>query len=95
MFRFLWRSKENEKKKISELSLIKTRFKNMMYSNNALTTQGEEIFNTIWDNQQLRGSLFGELDEVNDIIKNQYENNQFQTLINNTNSDLYQFIKVQ
>ncbi len=65
----------------------------MMYSNNALTTQGEEIFNTIWDNQQLRGSLFPELDDYNEALM------EFEDLITqvdnngNPNSILYSFIK--
>ncbi len=52
-----------------------------------------EIFNTIWNNQQLRGSLFPELDDYNEALM------EFEDLITqvdnngNPNSILYSFIK--
>jgi hypothetical protein len=49
----------------------------------------QEIFETIWNNQQLRNSLF----ETN--IKKADALLDFEDLINSTDSKLYNFIKTQ
>ena len=64
------------------LKFIKNKFQ-QMYSNNA-----EEIFDIIWANQNLRGSLFGGRTES---VARTY----FNSLINSESSILYDFIKVE
>jgi len=55
-----------------------------------------DIFNTIWDNQGLRNSLFPDLPtNITPQVKQQYFGNQFESLVNSTNSNLYNIIKTQ
>ncbi len=54
----------------------------------AFVDNAEQMFNTIWDNQALRSNLFGTRNETAAM-------NYFTSLINNENSLLYDFIKIE
>lgn len=78
----------------STQAIAQTNLKNMWKT--VFQKRKTEIFNTIWDNQSLRGSLFPNLPtEITPIVKQQYFTNQFDNLVNTTESILYNFIKVQ
>jgi hypothetical protein len=63
---------------------------------NVFKTKKTDIFNTIWDNQGLRNSLFPDLPtNITPQVKQQYFGNQFESLVNSTNSNLYNIIKTQ
>jgi len=47
-----------------------------------------DFFDIIWANQNLRGSLFTHTDQVEAFT-------EFETMINSTNSKLYNFIKIE
>ena len=57
-------------------------------STNQITVKGQELFQTIWNNQNLRNSLFGNRTET-------AARTYFNTLSSNTDSVLYNFIKIE
>jgi hypothetical protein len=72
----------------NDVTFIKNQFKDLF------TTKKTDIFNTIWDNQELRNSLFPEIVTNPNITKPQLKL-IFENRIENINSNLYGFIKVQ
>lgn len=71
------------KSKIQDLLVVKGEFKKMFLNNT------EEIFDVIWNNQSLRTSLFP---RINDPIKGL---DAFNKSVNNMDSNLYKFIKIE
>ena len=87
-----------DSKKESSESALKGEFKSMMYQNNALTTQGDAVFNAIWGNTGLRGNLFPETvgfssEELEDE-KDNYRKD-FLEMISSLDNPFYEFIKVR
>ncbi|MCP1383612.1 hypothetical protein [Runella salmonicolor] len=76
------------KKGVTE-SQVKEKFKQMMYNGTTLTTQGTAVFNAIWGNVGLRGSLFP---NISDPIAGK---DRFEEIIESTSSIFYNFIKVK
>ncbi|MCV2486985.1 fibronectin type III domain-containing protein [Flavobacterium sp. SH_e] len=70
---------------------VKEVFKEMMYKNNTLTQQGNEVFNAIWSNTELRTELFPDND--NEAGRSEALSD-FTSFISNTNNSFYNFIKV-
>lgn len=80
-----------------EESIVKTAFKEMLYNSTTkiLTDKGTEVFETIWGNQSLRGSLFGIIPENQlDALYNS-KLNQFSTWVDELNPKIYNFIKAE
>ena len=70
----------------------------MMIQNNILTVQGNNVFNAIWANVELRGSLFPATLQINlndlESIKENFKS-QFIILISQTTNSFYNFINVK
>lgn len=81
-----------DKKKLNnntDTSPIKEKFKQMMYKNGELTDSGKKVFETIWGNQSLRESLFGEISDKNEGLDSYIDN------VEDLKSGFYNFIKIK
>jgi hypothetical protein len=76
-------------KKIPNVGDIKTAFQKLMYDGKNLTTQGTEVFNTIWGNNNLAGNLFG--NRLEPAAKLYFTS----TLVSDISSSFYNFINVK
>lgn len=79
---------------------VKTAFKNMMFNSSAnqLTDKGQEIFDNIWSNVDLRNSLFDLSNYPTNLSQSQLKQliqSDFESLISNTQSNIYSFIKAE
>jgi hypothetical protein len=80
------------KKGVSE-TYAKEQFQKMMYDGKKLTTQGTEIFNTVWTNTTLRGNLWNPRDFPN--ITESQAKIVFSTWISTLDDKIFKFIKVK
>ena len=69
-------------------TFIKNQFKELFIA------KAEDMFEVIWANQNLRGSLFDNVNEFDDVIKAQ-KRGVFNTWVNNQDEILFKFIKVE
>jgi hypothetical protein len=81
-------------KKEKDVSKIRQKFKDMMYSGSNLTTTGLDVFNTIWTNTSLRESLFPQPpgSSIPQWKVNAQQN--FILMINTLDNNFFKFINV-
>jgi hypothetical protein len=77
--------------KFDNLDAIKQQFQKL-YQKNA-----DDVFDVIWNNQNLRSSLFGnEISNITDMnIAKQISKQSFNSKINDINNNIYKFIKAE
>ncbi len=87
-----------DKKKLSNstnTTPIREKFRDMMYQNGILTQRGNEVFNAIWGNQQLRESFFGVILPPDLVIQKPLKLVDFIEKVIDVNNTLYDFIKIK
>jgi TANFOR domain-containing protein len=75
------------KKGVTE-TIVKEKFKAMMYQQSNLTQAGNEVFDAIWSNVNLRSNLFPALTQAT-------ARNEFLTMVSSVDNQFYHFIKVK
>jgi hypothetical protein len=87
-----------DSKKESSETKLKEEFQTMMLQNNALTLQGNDVFDAIWANPTLRGNLWTETVGLNANDLSSIKPSilaKFQIMVSNTSNGFYNFIKVK
>ncbi|NBB32048.1 hypothetical protein, partial [Cellulophaga sp. BC115SP] len=84
-------------KKAGTETQAKQAVQKQLYNGTALINMGTNLFNTIWGNTALRGSLFPNLDYTNKTIDELKPEAilLFKAMVGNTSNSFYNFIKTK